>query len=190
MIFRSEGPLRKLLHDRIQKGPLLKRLREEFFKASTKIVDVASFDGMISKDIANAKALVVIFSPYLNIERVKLFLSIRSVKDALNRNIRIVVVTRPAKGGKGGVSKPKEHEDAINILKKAGIKIVEINALHFKAVIIDNEILYLGSINPLSILPREYYPPDYMVRFVSEALVDEIIENVLTRKEYEKILKE
>jgi len=188
-VFRG-GPLRRLLRERIQKGPILKKLREEFFKASTRIVSPEEFDGVLSEDIGSARAAVVIFSPYLNTERVKLFLSIRSVKDALAKGVRIVVVTRPARGGRGGVSNPKEHGDAINLLKEAGIKIVEVDALHFKAVIVDDEILYLGSINPLSILPREYYPPDYMVRFVSEALVDEIIEKVLTREEYEKLLKE
>jgi hypothetical protein len=65
---------------------------------------------------------------------------------------------------------------------------VEIEALHFKAVIIDDEVIYLGSINILSLLPIEYYPPDYMVRFESEALTDEIIENVIGRKKYEEII--
>ena len=189
MVFR-EGPLRRLLRERIQKGPILKKLREEFFKASTRIVAPEEFDGALSKDIGNAKAIVVIFSPYLNTERVKLFLSIKSIIDALARGVKIVIVTRPARGGKGGVSNPKEHGKAINLLEKAGIKVVEVDALHFKAIIIDDETLYLGSINTLSMLPKEYYPPDYMVRFVSEALVDEIIEKVLTREEYEKLLKE
>ncbi|MCR6692989.1 MAG: hypothetical protein MRT15_11400 [archaeon YNP-LCB-003-016] len=65
---------------------------------------------------------------------------------------------------------------------------MEIEALHFKAVIVDDEIVYLGSINILSLLPIEYYSPDYMVRFESEALTDEIIENVIGRKKYEEIM--
>lgn len=185
-----EGPFRRLLRGRIQKGPILKKLREEFFKASTRIVGPEEFDGILSEDIGNAKAVVVIFSPYLNTRRVNLFLSIKAVKEALNRGVKIIVATRPARSGRGGVSDPREHSEAIKTLRDAGVKVVEVEALHFKAVIIDDEILYLGSINPLSILPVEYYPPDYMVRFVSEALVDEIIEKVLTREEYEKLLKE
>jgi len=190
VIFKREGPLRKFLRERIQKGPILKRLREEVFKASTKIVDVAKFDGILSEDIEHSKAVVMIFSPYLNTDRVKLFLSIKSVSNAISRGVKFVIVTRPARRGKGGVSDPETHRNAIEELKKARMKVVEVDALHFKAVIIDDEILYLGSINPLSITPKEYYPPDYMVRFVSEALVDEIIENVLTREKYEELLKE
>lgn len=188
-MFKREGPFRRLLRERIEKGPILKRLRDEFFKASSKFLDVARFDGALFDDIANAKGAVVIFSPFLKEDRVKLFLSHKSVQDALKRGIKIIVVTRPAKSDKGGVSNPKEHGNAISLLKNTGIKVMEIDALHFKAVIVDNEILYLGSINPLSITPVEYYPPDYMIRFVSEALVDEIVENVLSREKYEEVLK-
>ena len=188
-MFRKEGPLRRLLRERIKKGPILKKLREEFFRASSKIIDVAKFDGALSEDIGRAKATVVIFSPFLRLDRVKLFLSIKSVKDALKRGVKLVVVTRPAKKGKGGVSDVEEHDKAIKLLRENDVKVVEVDALHFKAVIIDEEIIYIGSINPLSIKPVEYYPPDYMVRFVSEALVDEIVENVLSRDKYEEILK-
>lgn len=189
-VFRREGPIRRLLRERAEKGPVLRRLREEFFRASSRIVDVAKFDGALSEDIARARAAVVIFSPFLKPDRVRLFLSIKDVEEALKRGVRIVVVTRPARGGKGGVSNPREHGEAAETLRKAGIKVVEVDALHFKAVIVDEEIIYLGSINPLSITPKEYYPPDYMVRFASEALVDEIVENVLSRDRYEEMLKE
>ena len=189
-MFRREGPLRRLLRERAEKGPVLRRLREEFFRASSRILDFAKFEGALSEDIGRARAAVVIFSPFLKIDRVKLFLSLKDVQDALKRGVRMVVITRPARGGRGGVGDPREHGEAAELLRDAGVKVVEVDALHFKAVIIDDEIIYLGSINPLSITPREYYPPDYMVRFASEALVDEIVENVLSRDKYEEMLKE
>jgi len=130
----------------------------------------------------------VIFSPYLNTKRVKLFLSIKGVRDALSRGVRMVVVTRPARGGRGGVSNPKEHGDAIRLLRDAGVKVVEVDALHFKAVIIDNEVIYLGSINPLSVVTYKEIPADYMIWFESEALVDEIVENAIGREAYENWL--
>ncbi len=55
---------------------------------------------------------------------------------------------------------------------------------------IDNEIIYLGSINPLSVLTVREIPADYMIRFESEALVDEIIENAIGRKTYEQWLSD
>ncbi|MEM0047982.1 MAG: hypothetical protein QW464_03815 [Ignisphaera sp.] len=86
----------------------------------------------------------------------------------------------------GEVVDVEEYGECIEILKKADIKVVTEQKLHFKAVIIDNEILYLGSINPLSIIAIRYIPSDYMVRFESEALVDEIIENTIGKELYEK----
>jgi hypothetical protein len=88
------------------------------------------------------------------------------------------------------VSNVKEHKNCIDILQKTGVKVVPVKepTLHFKAAIIDNEIIYLGSINPLSILTYREIPADYMIRFESEALVDEIIENAIGRDVYEQWL--
>jgi len=68
------------------------------------------------------------------------------------------------------VSDVREHEKCIEALEKAGIRVVTVKepTLHFKAVIIDNEIIYLGSINPLSILTYREIPTDYVIRFESE----------------------
>uniref|UniRef100_A0A7C5UU46 PLD phosphodiesterase domain-containing protein n=1 Tax=Ignisphaera aggregans TaxID=334771 RepID=A0A7C5UU46_9CREN len=173
---------RKILEDRLRKGPILKRLRNEVFKASTRIVDVATLDGSLQEDIKNSSSHIVIFSPFLTINRVKLFLSMKTIIDALKRGIRVAVVTRPA--AKRWVAAPEEQRECIKMLSENNIKVVEVEALHFKAVIIDDKIIYLGSINVLSILPIEYYPPDYMIRFESEALVDEIVENVLGKEKY------
>jgi phosphatidylserine/phosphatidylglycerophosphate/cardiolipin synthase-like enzyme len=178
---------RRFMEERLRKGPILKKLREQMFRASTKIIDATGLDVSLRSDIEGCKNHIIIFSPFLNLTRVKLFLSTpKGIVDALKRGVRVVVVTRPAV--KKWVGDPDEHRECIKALMEAGIKVMEIEALHFKAVIIDDEIIYLGSINILSLLPIEYYPPDYMVRFESEALTDEIIENVIGRKKYEEII--
>ena len=46
---------------------------------------------------------------------------------------------------------------------------------------------YIGSINPLLIVTVRYIPADYMLRFVSEALVDEILERSVP--DYQEWLK-
>ncbi|HID40773.1 MAG TPA: hypothetical protein EYP33_01305 [Pyrodictium sp.] len=158
---------------------MLKRLRNEFFRASSKIIDVLSLDSSLAKDIEGANENILIVSPFLKLNRVKQFLSIGAVKNALKRGVKITVITRPASGGYGGVGDPKEHRDAMETLQKNGVEVFEKEKLHFKAVIIDDGIIYLGSINILSIMPIEFYPPDYMIRFESEGLVDEIMENIL-----------
>lgn len=184
----GKGPLRRILEERMRKGPILKRLREQFFKATTMVLDADRFHVNLLDDIKNAKDFVVIISPFLNKLRVQKFATSREVKDALKRGVSMIVVTRPPKPGE--VSDVEDHRKCIEILKESGMKVVTVEEprLHFKAVIIDNEVIYLGSINPLSILTLREIPADYMIRFESEALIDEIIENAIGREVYEKWL--
>ncbi len=183
-----KGPLRKALEERVKKGPVLRRLREEFFRAVTRVYDADRFHVSLLDDIKNAKNFLVIISPFLNMLRVQKFILAREVREALERGIDIIVVTRFPEPKK--VSDVREHEKCIEALKNVGIRVVTVKepTLHFKAVIIDNEIIYLGSINPLSILTYREIPADYMIRFESEALVDEIIENAIGREIYEQWL--
>jgi len=85
------------------------------------------------------------------------------------------------------VSDAKEHKECIDVLRSSGVKVVTVKEprLHSKAVIIDNEVIYLGSINPLSVATYKEIPADYMIWFESEALVDEIVENAIGREAYE-----
>ncbi len=184
----GKGPLRRALEERMKKGPVLKKLREQFFKAATRVYDADRFHVSLLDDIKNVNNFVLIISPFLNELRVRKFISAREVGDALKRGVSIVVVTRPPEPRK--VANVKEHEKCIGMLRDSKIKVVEVGepTLHFKAVIIDNEVIYLGSINPLSVLTYREIPADYMIRFESEALVDEIIESAIGRETYEQWL--
>lgn len=186
MIFK-ERAFKRILRERVERGPILRRLREEFFRAASKFVDAAHIDGFLADDIEGSKSVILIFSPFLRLQKVQLFLSMKQLRDAIKRGVRVVIVTRPA--SKGEVDKPSEHEKAIKLLKEGGVKVIEQERLHFKAIIIDEEIIYIGSINPLSMTIVKYYPPDYMIRFVSQALIDEIIENAIGREIYKELLK-
>jgi len=175
-------PFKRIVEERMKKGPLLKRLREQFFRASTRILDPIDFESALKSDISNAKNSVIIISPFLSKPQVSKFLSFKEVEEAISRGVRFIVITRPP--DKKEVGDPKEHENCIQLLREK-IKVFEQPKLHFKSVIIDDSVIYLGSINPLSIMTVSYVPPDYMVRFESEALVDEIIENVIGKEKYE-----
>lgn len=126
-----------------------------------------------------AKDLVVIVSPFLNRKRAHKFISLPKVKGALKRDVPMIVVTGLVKEGQ--VSDVEMHRACINMLRENSVKVVIMEGpkLHFKSVVIDNAIIYLGSINPLSILTEWKIPADYMMRFESKALVDEVIENVI-----------
>jgi len=48
--------LRHLIEERMKKGPLLKKLREQFFKAATRVLDAEHFDVAFFDDLKSAKA--------------------------------------------------------------------------------------------------------------------------------------
>lgn len=50
------------------------------------------------------------------------------------------------------------------------------NQEHLKAVVRGCETIYLGSVNSLSVITVKYVPPNYVVRFGSEALINEIMD--------------
>jgi len=176
---------RDFLRKRLEKGPILKRLREEFFKAATQIFDADEFMLALRKDLENLNDYALIVSPFLNRIAVEKFCNLKEVNDALKKGKRIIVITRPPDPRE--VEDPKEHDSCVRILRNNGIKVVERPKFHFKAVIIDDSIIYVGSINPLQVVTVRYIPADYMLRFVSEALVDEILERFIP--EYQELLK-
>ncbi len=172
---------KKIIEDRFKKGPILKRLKEQVFKATTKFLDSKHFDASLSEDINNSQEYVLIFSPYLTYTRVKNFLSWREVKQSIEKGVRFIVAVRPA-----DQVKDQNHVKCIEKLKEAGMEVIEVRRLHFKSVIIDGEVVYIGSINPLSVVDVELIPPDYMLRFHSEALVNEIMESIFQEEEIKK----
>ncbi len=186
----GKGPLRRILEERMRKDPLLKKLREQFFKTVTRVYDADTFYNSLRNDLKEAKNFIIIISPFLHTDKVQKFISTKEIKDALKRGVSVIVVTRPPE--KDQVSSVYWHEKCIELLKDNHIKVVTVKEprLHFKAVIIDNEIIYLGSINTLSVLTVKEIPADYMIRFESEALVDEIIENAIGREVYEQWLSD
>ena len=71
-MFRG-GISRKILERRLKKGPVLKRLREQVFKASTRILDPDQMEVEFRNDLKKAELLAVIISPFLKKSRVKKF---------------------------------------------------------------------------------------------------------------------
>jgi hypothetical protein len=175
---------RDIVKRRLEKGPVLRRLREEFFKATTQILDSDQFLVKLRDDLRNLKSYCLIISPFLNKNTVDKFCNFEEVKAVMRRGGKIIVVTRPP--NRDNVEDPKDHDDCIKVLRGHGVKVVENARVHFKSVIIDDSIIYIGSINPLSIVTVRYVPADYMLRFESEALVYEIIEKF---PEYEEWFK-
>ena len=84
----NEGPIRRFFHERMKNGPILRKLREKFFKAGTEIIDALNFDSKLINDISNAKALVVIISPLLHLAKVKKFIDYDKFKNTLKKELK------------------------------------------------------------------------------------------------------
>jgi len=161
-----------------RRNTLIGRLRE--LLTSTEVLDPPAFISRLREDISKAKAYVLVVSPFLRKNAVNRF--INDIKGRIGE-IEVIVLTKPAK-------EIRDHEECIRILKEHGIKVVEKEKLHFKAAVIDDDILYIGSINLLSIVLDKYIPEDYMLRFISEALTAEVIDKAIGWKVVDEQLKQ
>lgn len=136
------------------------------------IFDQTNFLSPLTTDIKNAKNHLLIVSPYVRKGRVTQMVKLLSAVK-LN-NVRITIVTRAVED-----YKPADQGkiSAIHLsLEDAGCKVVCRPAIHQKFVVIDDSILWYGSINLLSYGQSE----ESMMRFenskVAQALLDTLVE--------------
>lgn len=125
------------------------------------------YDQLIA-DISNCKNELLIESPYITSNRVEMLLP--CLKKALDRKVKVDIITRD----------PAEHEEYIkyqateNILRcvELGINVQLIKGyFHRKLAILDNTILWEGSLNILS----QSNSKEVMRRIVSKPVVEEMI---------------
>lgn len=105
-----------------------------------------TFYSSFLKDIHHAKSLVIIESPFITKKRMELLSPI--LRKLRAKNIRIIVNTKPF----------NEHEpiyreqviQAVGIMQDLGIEVLFTIGHHRKLAVIDNDILWEGSLNILS----------------------------------------
>ncbi|HIP63256.1 MAG TPA: hypothetical protein EYH04_03980 [Archaeoglobus profundus] len=85
------------------------------------------------------------------------------------------------------VRNKKDHRKAVQILENLGVYIVRREYMHEKAIIIDNRVAYLGSINCLSKYSYER-KDDYMLRYTHPELVEFIRVNLMIMRHHLKFL--
>jgi phosphatidylserine/phosphatidylglycerophosphate/cardiolipin synthase-like enzyme len=100
-----------------------------------------TFFEQLERDLRAAKETVVIFSPFIGKTRMATFM--RLLLDVHQAGVHITIYTKP----------PSEYEspyDLLNHLKQTFGDVWERRNMHEKIVILDKEIVYLGSLNVLS----------------------------------------
>ena len=120
---------------------------EDISSAPTDIIyNRESFFPVFINDIAAAQKKILIVSPFVRKRRAMQML--QQLKTATSNNVRVVVVTRPSEE-----YKPADQsvlQEILGLFKKNGIRVVLKPNIHQKFAIMDQKVVWYGSINYLS----------------------------------------
>jgi len=132
-----------------------------------------SFWPQFINDLKTTKERLIIHSPFLTVKRAGRFIDyFRSMVD---RGIEIRIHTWPSNRQQGNMV--EQSETVINNLRAISVKVIEgyhTSKKHFKTAIIDNHILWDGSLNILSHKDTE----EHMWRYEGTSAVEQIIRNL------------
>jgi len=134
------------------------------------IYDNDNFMPIFSNDIVNAKKEIVIVSPFVRKRRTLQML--QYLKIASGKKSRVIVVTRPKTD-----FKEKDQaalDNALDLLQQNDIRIVFKSNIHQKFAIMDQNIIWYGSINLLSYGNAQ----ESMMRIESPNIANELIKRI------------
>ena len=110
------------------------------------IFDKHSFLPVYSNDLISAKREIIIVSPFITKKRVQYMMEYLRV--AVEKKVKVVVVTRPQEDFKG--KHPAGLVEALELLKEEKISLIFRPSIHQKFAVIDQKLVWYGSINLLS----------------------------------------
>ncbi len=134
------------------------------------IFDRGSFYPVYCNDIANAEKEIFIISPFVRRRRVEQVH--QYLKNAVNSKVKVTVMTRPCEDFR---EKDKSAlQGALGILKNEGVNLLFRSGIHQKFAVIDERIVWYGSINLLSFGDAE----ESIMRLESSNIADELMRSV------------
>lgn len=134
------------------------------------IFDKNSFLPVYINDIVNAAGKILIISPFVTKRRTTQML--QYLNTAIRKHVKIIVVTRPVEYVK---EKDKPALDQVfNILKNTGINMLFKSNIHQKFAVIDQRIVWYGSINLLSFGSAE----ESIMRLESPNIANELMKTI------------
>lgn len=134
------------------------------------IFDNRTFLPVYQNDLMNARKEIVIVSPFITKKRALQMLSI--MRTALEKGVKVVVVTRPATDFKDN----QALEEVLGLIQKAGINLVYKSSIHQKFAVLDQLIIWYGSINLLSFGRSE----ESIMRLESLNIANELMRSLIT----------
>lgn len=115
-------------------------------EAADLIFDKDSFLPIFSQDMMNARREIFIVSPFVTMRRVMKLLE--TLKEIVKQGVEISIVTRPEESFPA--ERRSEFTAIMRTLENVGIKLAYRSGIHQKFALIDQKIVWYGSINLLS----------------------------------------
>ncbi len=140
------------------------------FEATNAIFDNHNFMTVFRNDVSSAKSEMVIVSPYMTKKRLSHMLNILS--SGINNGAKLTIITRPE-----GDYKEKDRPavlDMVNSIRITGANLIFRSNIHQKFAVIDQRIVWYGSINFLSFGSAE----ESIMRLDSINIANELIGTV------------
>jgi phosphatidylserine/phosphatidylglycerophosphate/cardiolipin synthase-like enzyme len=134
------------------------------------IFDKSNFLPVYNNDIVAAQREILIVSPFVTKRRTVQM--IQHLEVALRNKVRVIVVTRPIEDFAG--KEPAALQGTLDLLQSAGVSVVLRPNIHQKFALIDQRIVWYGSINLLSFGSAE----ESIMRLESPNIASELMKSV------------
>ncbi|MDD4402423.1 MAG: DEAD/DEAH box helicase family protein [Desulfitobacteriaceae bacterium] len=143
------GVLERMYHKRLKGYAAIgysAKSESKPFEATNTIFDNHNFLTVFSNDISSAKSDMVIVSPYISKKRLSQMLNILSC--GINNGAKLTIISRPETDYKE--KNRVAFSNMVNSIRLTGAKLIFKSNIHRKFAIIDQRIVWYGSINLLS----------------------------------------
>lgn len=138
------------------------------------LFDQGSFYKVFVEDLKKAKSRVIIETPFITLRRVNSLLPV--FQSMRRRSVRLIVNTKPL--NEQEIEYRSQARQGIAALQQLGATILLTGGHHRKLAIVDNQILWEGSLNILS----QSDSCEIMRRMYSEQLVNQMLAFVRLEK--------
>ncbi len=139
------------------------------------IFDKNNFLPVFNQDIVGAQKEIIIVSPFIRKRRTVQM--IQHLRPAMARHVRVIIVTRPLAD-----FKPEDQsalESTLDLLKTHSIHVVFRSNIHQKFAVMDQKIVWYGSINLFSYGNAQ----ESMMRIQSYNIAHELIKSIAIKQE-------
>lgn len=109
--------------------------------------DATEHDHFLLNTIARAKSRLVIVSPWLRRQRIEDAGIYRAMSEAVTRGVSVSIFGSKSDTDEAGAG---HWQACINLLSEAGISVMDVDRLHAKILMVDENMLAIGSFNWLS----------------------------------------